>query len=69
MLLQPIKERISDRLINDYSELSCSQVSDVVDLVFEELLDFRYGHIEAVSVATGIEAQAIVAVLEGFLNE
>ena len=68
MLLQPIKERISDRLIND-SELSCSQVSDVVDLVFEELLDFRYGHIDAVSVATGIEAQAIVAVLEGFLNE
>ena len=68
MLLQPIKERISDRLIND-SELSCSQVSDVVDLIFEELLDFRYGHIEAVSVATGIEAQAIVAVLEGFLNE
>ena len=59
MLLQPIKERISDRLINDYSELSCSQVSDVVDLVFEELLDFRYGHIEAVSVATGIEAQVI----------
>ena len=68
MLLQPIKERIRDRLIND-SELSCSQVSDVVDLIFEELLDFRYGHIEAVSVATGIEAQAIVAVLEGFLNE
>ena len=67
MLLQPIKECISDRLIND-SELSCSQISSVVDLVFEELLDFRYGHIEAVSVTTGIEAQAIVAVLEGFLN-
>ena len=47
MLLQPIKERISDRLIND-SELSCSQIPSVVDLV----LDFRYGHIEAVSVAT-----------------
>ena len=68
MLLQPVKERISDRLIND-SELSCSQVSDVVDLVFEELLDFRYGHIDAVSVATGIEAQVIVALLEEFLNE
>ena len=68
MLLQPIKERIRDRHIND-SELSRSQVSDVVDLVFDELLDFRYGHIDAVSVATGIEAQAIVAVLEGFLNE
>ena len=68
MLLQPIKERISDRLIND-SELSCSQVSDVVDLVFDELLDFRYGHIDAVSVATGIEAQVIVALLEEFLNE
>lgn len=68
MLLQPIKERIRDRLIND-SELSCSQVSDVVDLVFEELLDFRYGHIDAVSVATGIEAQVIVALLEEFLNE
>ena len=68
MLLQPIKERIRDTLIND-SELSRSQVSDVVDLVFDELLDFRYGHIEAVSVATRIEAQAIVAVLEGFLNE
>ena len=39
MLLQPIKERISDRLIND-SELSCSQIPSVVDLV----LDFRYGH-------------------------
>ena len=68
MLLQPIKERIRDRLIND-SELSCSQVSDVVDLVFDELLDFRYGHIDAVSVATGIEAQVIVALLEEFLNE
>ena len=68
MLLQPIKERISDRLIND-SDLTVSQVPSVVDLVLEELLDFRYGHIEAVSVATGIEAQAIVAVLEGFLNE
>ena len=64
MLLQPIKERISDRLIND-SELSCSQIPSVVDLV----LDFRYGHIEAVSVATGIEAQVIVAVLKEFLNE
>ena len=68
MLLQPIKERIRDRLIND-SELSCSQVSDVVDLVFDELLNFRYGHIDAVSVATGIEAQVIVALLEEFLNE
>ena len=68
MLLQPIKERISDRLIND-SDLTVSQVPDVVDLVFEELLDFRYGHIEAVSVATGIEAQVIVAVFKEFLYE
>ena len=68
MLLQPIKERISDRLIND-SDLTVSQVPDVVDLVFEELLDFRYGHIEAVSVATWIEAQVIVAVFKEFLYE
>ena len=36
MLLQPIKECISDRLIND-SELSCSQISSVVDLVLNNL--------------------------------
>ena len=40
MLLQPIKERISDRLIND-SELSCSQIPSVVDLVFEEIQEIE----------------------------